>query len=486
MKTEWLTILFKKLISLIGFCFIINSLLAQNPDANRTNHWFFGENAGLDFSSGTAIADTNGKMTVLEGSATISDTDGNLLFYTDGKTVWNAEHDTMMNGSGLAVGLYGTPRQGALIVPKPGSNIVYYIFTVDGFEHQWQNGLQYSVVDMTLDNGRGGITQKNILLFTPSTEQLAGVKDASGCGYWIVSHERYSNRFRAYRITTEGVDTNAVVSAIGADYGYMASLQMAAGGLQLKFSPDAAFAASFNFWAFLNGTQIPDTLELYQFNSSSGLFSNKLIIPTDTNIHAYVFSPNSKMLFVESGYLADPIFCYTLTIYDQNAITNSKFFVWSPINYTQTNGDFQITPDEKIIGGNELQYSLNEIQSPNLFPQYFPQSISLAGKEALSGLPNFIQSYFYDSATICTTSISEIENDSIHLFPNLAHDWLEVSGNDFEQVQLFDITGKLIFVTTIKNISQNFRIDISNFPRGIYIISCSSKNNYFNQKIILQ
>ncbi|MBL1181499.1 MAG: hypothetical protein HND27_10395, partial [Bacteroidetes bacterium] len=35
-------------------------LFAQNPDIKRTMHWYFGYGAGLDFSSGTAVADTTG------------------------------------------------------------------------------------------------------------------------------------------------------------------------------------------------------------------------------------------------------------------------------------------------------------------------------------------------------------------------------------------------------------------------------------------
>ena len=40
-------------------------------------------------------------MRSLEASSSISDSNGNLLFYTNGIYIANANHDTMMNGNGF-------------------------------------------------------------------------------------------------------------------------------------------------------------------------------------------------------------------------------------------------------------------------------------------------------------------------------------------------------------------------------------------------
>lgn len=480
-------ILIKKLLFLI---LIVNSsfsiVYSQSSEIKRTNHWFFGQKAGLDFTTGTAVADTNGQMTVLEGNATMSDTSGNLLFYTDGKTVWNAQHDTMMNGIINGVGLFATPRQGALIIPLPGTQNIYYIFTVDGWEHQYQNGLRYHIIDMNLDNGKGAVTQKNITLFTPSTEQLAGIKDATGCGYWIVSHERYTDKFRAYHITSAGVDTNAIISAIGADYGYMANLNYYAGGAQLKFSPNGKFIASSNFWAFFNGTQIPDTLELYQFNSTSGILYNKNVIPADTNLHAYTFSPNSNFIFIESGYYIDPIYRYQINPFNQISISNSKTFIYNPLNHLQTNGDFQNTNDSNLIlGCNELQYSINKLMNPNQSPFYLPQSLTLNGREALGGFPNFIQNFFDDSSANCIISVKEITTDTNILLFNPVTNRIVVRDVKFDQILMFDISGRVVYESSFPNNSPFYYIDVSSFSRGLYLISIYSNSKSTTQKIIL-
>ena len=128
---------------------------------HKADIWYFGDYAGMDFRNGSPVALTNSAMSQYEGCATISDKDGNLLFYTDGMTVWNKNHSIMQNGTGLM----GAPSssQSGIIVPKPGSNNLYYIFTVP-FETD-PGGLRYSIVDMTLNGGLGAVTYGILLTF---------------------------------------------------------------------------------------------------------------------------------------------------------------------------------------------------------------------------------------------------------------------------------------------------------------------------------
>ena len=92
----------------------------------QANIWYFGSNAGLDFNNGNPTALTDGSMFTQEGCASIADENGNLLFYTDGLKAWNKNHQSMPNGTGL-LGNYSS-TQSAIIVPKPNSNKIYYIF----------------------------------------------------------------------------------------------------------------------------------------------------------------------------------------------------------------------------------------------------------------------------------------------------------------------------------------------------------------------
>ncbi len=99
----------------------------------EANIWYFGEKAGLDFNTNPPTALTNGEINTFEGCSSFSDEDGNLLFYSDGITVWDKNHDEMKYEDGsFANDLKGNPSstQSGMIIPKPGSTSIYYLFTV--------------------------------------------------------------------------------------------------------------------------------------------------------------------------------------------------------------------------------------------------------------------------------------------------------------------------------------------------------------------
>ena len=54
---------------------------------NEGNWWYFGVNAVINFNSRIAVAVTDGQLNTIKGCASISDNNGDLLFYTDGINV---------------------------------------------------------------------------------------------------------------------------------------------------------------------------------------------------------------------------------------------------------------------------------------------------------------------------------------------------------------------------------------------------------------
>src|SRR3982751_5189494 len=89
----------------------------------EANIWCFGSNSGLDFNDTLPIA-TKSSLNTLEGSSSIADKNGQLLFYTDGVTVWNKNHQIMPNGDGLLG--FSSSTQSALIIRRPGSSSLYF------------------------------------------------------------------------------------------------------------------------------------------------------------------------------------------------------------------------------------------------------------------------------------------------------------------------------------------------------------------------
>ena len=171
-----------KVLLLLTFLLSFSSTQAQNEAAI----WYFGFNAGLDFNSGAPVALTNGMLSTNEGCSTISNSNGQLLFYTDGIRVWDKSHNVMPNGTGL----FGNPSstQSGIIVPKPNNPNLYYIFTID--DEAGPNGLRYSEVDLTLNGGNGDVNaNKNILLTTPTAEKISAIEHANGNDIWVITHE---------------------------------------------------------------------------------------------------------------------------------------------------------------------------------------------------------------------------------------------------------------------------------------------------------
>ena len=82
----------------------------------EASHWYFGNGAGLifDVNAGT-VTSTNaasGTINTSEGCSSISDFNGNLLFYTDGRNIWDKNHTIMPLSCGL-VGRHFQVSQGS-------------------------------------------------------------------------------------------------------------------------------------------------------------------------------------------------------------------------------------------------------------------------------------------------------------------------------------------------------------------------------------
>ena len=117
--------------------FVGSSSAAQN----RTNIWQMGSgpegfNFGIDFNSGVADTFTqdNRWLRIINTNASICDTNGNLLFYTNGKYSANRNNDTLFNSQGFNPGfetsssLYGIGlQQGVIIIPFPDNDNKYYL-----------------------------------------------------------------------------------------------------------------------------------------------------------------------------------------------------------------------------------------------------------------------------------------------------------------------------------------------------------------------
>lgn len=337
--------------------------------------WYFGNGAGIDFSSGHPEALNNGMLYTNEGCATISDNKGALLFYTDGVKVWNKKHEQMPNGFGLG-GSYSS-TQSCQIVQKPGSNNLYYIFTVS--DQATPQGFSYSIVDISLNKGNGDVILKNKVLLTPVSEKLTAVKHNNGKDFWIITHQWNSNAFYAYLLTSTGI-SNPFVSNTGVIHKDMGSGNKGESIGYLKASPDGKkLAVAIN-------KMNTNNIEIFDFNNSSGIITHPISLTMGKSAYGITFSPNSTKVYVSSETGEDGIVQYDLRalIINQSAITVT------PKNNTHY-GALQIGPDEKIYIATDKPF-LDVIENPNalgLACNYKADAVNLAGHYSAYGLPDF-------------------------------------------------------------------------------------------------
>jgi WD40 repeat protein len=364
------------LLALFALTFFSQAARAQRP----TDKWYFGRQAGLDFSSGTPTALLDGAMTTYEGCATATTKRGELLFYTDGQTVWNRQHQPMPGGRHLMGS--GSSTQSALIVPDPGSGNIFYIFTVAA--QGSPDGLRYSVVDMTRADGLGDVPRANILLITPVAEKLAAVRHANGRDVWVVAHRWNSNAFVSYLVTADGVSSGKpLLSNVGA-------MNAGPGGNAigaLKFSPNGTKLAA-ALWRENN------KFEVYDFDRSTGKVSNARSFGPYAEAYGVEFSPDGNLLYGScNGNTKDKkVAAASETQLVQFDLKTGKA---SQVGRSSNHklGALQRGPDGKIYVAREDNSFLGVIEQPNTSGaacQYVDDGLKLGGRRSKLGLPAFI------------------------------------------------------------------------------------------------
>lgn len=295
--------------------FLLFLLLLNAAHAQRLNNqWIFGNaGGGINFNGLTPVGSTGAMLSTGEGSASVADpVTGQLLFYTDGVTVWNRNNQVMLNGNGLTGGTAAmlSSTTAAMICPRPGNTQQYYIFTID--EQSSNNGLRYSLVDMSLAGGLGGIVAgtKNVLLLNTNSEKLQIVPHANGNSLWVVTHVPPST-FASFLVSATGVSNSGVFSTLGNGHSN--------GAGHLKINKQFTQLAMGNFFE--------SDVELFDFNWATGQVSNFRrwdFIPGGGFIYGIEFSPNGSRLYASD---LDRVVQYDLSSGNLASIANSAVVV---------------------------------------------------------------------------------------------------------------------------------------------------------------
>ncbi|WP_118952571.1 PKD domain-containing protein [Taibaiella helva] len=383
--------------------FVILLLLAAmgiTSHAQREQVWAFGTHSGLDFNVAPPLATSTAMEGFGEANASVCDAQGQLQFYTNGYRIWDRSGNVMLNGDALVsdpvlppfsaqlIDYTSSTSQGALIVPVPDQAKRYYVFSMtcleSGISSSGVGRLYYSIVDMQLNGGLGGVIagQKGILVDSGLTEHLSAVA-GDHCNVWLLTISRLGNTLQAYELDASGISSTPVVSPL-LPVNYYIGLGC------IDVSTDRKTLAIGR-----------SGIGLYHFDPASGTATG--IIPLagpfspSTGAYSVCFSPDNSKLYATFAPLIVGLF-YSFQ-YDLSS-GDSLTMVSSAAQFNAFIYTFKRGPDHKVYatGGGS---ALHVIAQPNLpMPacQFLPGAQPLTGTVGF-GLPNIVAEVIRDTVT---------------------------------------------------------------------------------------
>jgi len=380
----------------------------------ESSKWVFGHGAGVDFTNGMPTAFTGSKIRTSEGCSNVSDSKGNLLFYTDGVSVWNKKNEVMPNGKKLNGHLSST--QSAIIVPLPGSKSILYVFTMDSEANK--GGFCYSIVDLSKNNGLGDVIVKNQPIKAHCTEKLVAVRHANNKDIWIVIHEYGSDSFVAYLLTEKGLNLKPVVTNIGLRYdksvyntiGYM------------KITSDSKKLA-----VAINGDNI---VQVFDFDTKQGTLSKATTIKLNVDCSPYgiEFSPNNAFLYI--GIVSKGMILQANLNAGSEQATQKSLCIIGQCKSKKNIGALQLSVDGKIYITEYQSKYLSVIDEPNkmgLDCHFRTNAVFLNENVCMFGLPTFFQDFVKplntNEKTQTFNSNVDVETNKKYILNNIYFDF---------------------------------------------------------------
>jgi PKD repeat protein len=384
----------------VKFCF------EEGGGGGGNEEWFFGQGATLEFQSdggvevprdsldpegdffsdpqvdSITISATGGRSNPLNSdvsTAMVYGPSGALAFYSDGKNIYDANDDPILDKDGIGL-LNGNniASQGLIIIPKSSCTECphhqYYVFSKDV-----DSGLlSYSVVDLRLNRGMGQISERNVPVAFGLTDRITVQSKADETGFDIFTHQTNSNIIETIRIDSLGIQSTQ--QAIGLSHTDNGSKQG-----YIVFSPDGTQMAQ----GVVDGGN--NFVEVYDYDVATNVFSGPLTvslgIDAPPNIYGLSFSPDGNILYAtvsgdlalgETSYLVQiPLFYVDPAVIKANISTIAS-------SSTEQFGALQLGPVDKNSQGDKFLYMAVKGRSKIAYLQ----EPDLAGSASIVGYIN--------------------------------------------------------------------------------------------------
>lgn len=396
-------------------------------------------------------------MRTSEGCSSMSDADGNLMLYSDGRNVWDRNGIIMPNADYYGgTGLLGDPSssQSAIVLPKKDNPNIYYVFTVDEPHHQnaeaypnqfagpyeepnstqtipdaddgYNNGLNYSIVDLSVagTNGSAGdVVTRNVPLYTydptdinqakyKCSEKVTAVKNADNSGYWVISH--FIDTFYAFEVTNAGVNHTPVTTQITPTVSVAGYRRNAIGCIRASPNGNYIAIAHQQRGNSTGGAALNGVVYLYSFDKTTGRLSNPVLLLENVNPYGIEFSPGENKLYASADNNSgnEEVWQFDLTVPN---IADSGIIVGTGNTATT----LQLGPNGKIYKAVNGASALDVINNPDADGPacgYTRNGVRLTQNTfSVFGLPPFITSIFSANITAKYTCLGSPTNFSLYI-----------------------------------------------------------------------
>ncbi len=327
--------LFSKILILLICGVLCTAIPSQSFSQvyKHANIWYFGDSVGMDFNTGYPVVLYDGVLFTLgtsRGAVAMSDTNGSLLFYSNGLSIWNKQHQPMDLS-------FMASSYDVVSFPKSGSDHEYFVFSVPNYFSPILDRIYYSVIDMSLNGGLGGAGDPVKLTSIPDPGQkITATRHKNNSDTWVVLRKISAHYYASILVSAGTVAPEPILSPAPSFEisSYIGSSQLEG---QIKISYDNDYLVYTNLGDISSLSYDYSRIEVCKFDDGTGLvdylYTLQLKDPSLTTSPLLAmgveFSPDSRYLYL-SGVVSksDTGFVYQL---DMNYIEDSAGFLQSRV-----------------------------------------------------------------------------------------------------------------------------------------------------------
>lgn len=520
----------------LGIIILLLIGLGSKAQTNFGNTWITGSFGKfmIDFNQGQGVPgifqNNNINTEYFSGGhSNICDSNGRLLLFTNGYTLFDSLGNIVMGGDTLVSPLMFDQANGFSIFSQtsiflPMGNGIYYLIIPNATDSVYANW--YSVpytheaiynqliaykIDLTANAGMPKVVDTLILMDNVRMfrTMMMACKHANGQDWWLVKQmqEYNGNFFGLYPLSKNKV-AKILISNAGITGPTIQDFPTSYSGYFEQIG-QSTFNCDGSKYAFThNGL---NKIFLADFDRTTGVLSNPKMIPIppvlnhpnvttyDSSSRGVCFSPNSQFLYVTRSANIQQ---YDLL--DTNAATQ-----WYHVANLDTSitwfvqySNLYLGPDNKIYIGNigAATNSCSYIDSPSIKGigcGFRPKGMQYLTNQYAGSNPPCMP--FYDMDLVpCDTSVSHgggggepdavnnvfAQQLGLHLYPNPSSHYINIdikeNYKDY-QYELLSLTARKVQGGLLQK-----QLDVSNLQQGMYILRVYNEQGSVSRKVIVR